>query len=46
MTDLRIHETFQSIYFFDPNRHRLEFEADTAIVGVTENIAQFGARRA
>jgi len=30
------HELFQSIYFFDPNGHRIELAADTAAPGMLE----------
>lgn len=32
------HELFQSIYFFDPNGHRIELAADTATSGMLERL--------
>jgi catechol 2,3-dioxygenase-like lactoylglutathione lyase family enzyme len=32
------HEIFQSIYFFDPNGHRIELAADTAAPGALERL--------
>lgn len=32
------HELFQSIYFFDPNGHRIELAADTASPGMLERL--------
>ncbi len=32
------HELFQSIYFFDPNVHRIELAADTASPGMLERL--------
>jgi hypothetical protein len=32
------HELFQSIYFFDPNGHRIELAADTTTPGTLEGL--------
>ena len=34
------HELFQSIYFFDPNGHRIELAADTVKPGVLETLRE------